>query len=79
MVVEKSENQVSEGYKQTDVGVIPEDWNVKPLGDVADIRSGGTPSSSIKEFWNNEVLWATPTDITKLKGVRFCCDFIVTI
>ena len=28
------------GYKQTDVGVIPEDWNVKTIGDIADVKTG---------------------------------------
>ena len=32
--------QVREGYKQTEVGVIPEDWNVKRLGDVLHVRHG---------------------------------------
>lgn len=26
------------GYKQTEVGVIPEDWNVQPLGEIGDVR-----------------------------------------
>lgn len=33
-------NQVSPGYKQTEVGVIPEDWEVKQLGDVLKICHG---------------------------------------
>jgi type I restriction enzyme S subunit len=28
------------GYKQTDVGVIPEDWEVKPLGEAVDFLDG---------------------------------------
>jgi type I restriction enzyme S subunit len=31
---------VPEGYKEIEVGVIPEDWEVKRLGDIADIRTG---------------------------------------
>ena len=30
------------GYKRTEVGVIPEDWEVKRLGEIASIFSGGT-------------------------------------
>ena len=30
---------VRPGYKQTEVGVIPEDWEVKPLGQVAELTS----------------------------------------
>lgn len=35
-----SNSEVPEGYKQTEVGVIPEDWEVKKLGDVLQIRHG---------------------------------------
>ncbi len=37
MVGEKS---IPEGYKETEVGVIPEDWEVKRLGEVAEIKGG---------------------------------------
>ena len=32
--------EVRAGYKQTEVGAIPEEWGVSPLHDVAQIRSG---------------------------------------
>lgn len=41
------------GYKQTEVGVIPEDWEVKNLGDIADVIMGQSPvgtSYNRKEF-----------------------------
>lgn len=48
-----------------------EDWCQKPLSSVAEIRSGGTPSTSNPDYWNGEVLWCTPTDITALKGFKY--------
>jgi len=33
-------NSIKEGYKQTEIGVIPEDWEVKTLGEVCEIRKG---------------------------------------
>jgi type I restriction enzyme S subunit len=33
-------NKVPQGYKQTEVGVIPEDWEVKSIGDFASISVG---------------------------------------
>lgn len=30
--------EVKPGYKQTEVGVIPEDWEVKPLGEIGGVR-----------------------------------------
>jgi len=46
---------------------IPKDWKLKPIGKLGKIIPGGTPNSSINEFWNGNVLWAVPSDITKLK------------
>ena len=42
-------------------------WEVKRLGEIADIISGGTPSTKISEFWNGGIKWCTPTDITRTK------------
>ena len=43
------ENKTTEGYKATDVGVIPEDWEVKSLENIANITMGQSPSS---KFYN---------------------------
>lgn len=32
--------EIREGYKQTDIGIIPEDWEVKKLGEVLKIKHG---------------------------------------
>jgi restriction endonuclease S subunit len=32
------------GFKETEVGLIPEGWVVKKLGKIAKVTSGGTPS-----------------------------------
>lgn len=34
--------------------------------DLAEVNGGGTPKTSVKEFWNGSILWATPTDVTGL-------------
>lgn len=41
------------GYKHTELGVLPEDWEVVRLGDVCEIQSGGTPSRNVKKYWEN--------------------------
>lgn len=41
-----------------------EEWSKQQLGDICNIVNGGTPSTSIAEFWNGKILWCTPTDIT---------------
>lgn len=58
--------EVRKGYKQTEVGVIPEDWEVESLGDlIHHIYGGGTPSRSRKDFWNGDIAWATVKDMTR--------------
>ncbi len=46
-------------------------WEVRRLGEIADIRSGGTPSTTQPQFWDGDVLWCTPTDITALNGYKY--------
>jgi type I restriction enzyme, S subunit len=41
-----SSYQLPKGYKQTDAGVIPEDWDVKLLCNIAEIRSGIAKNSN---------------------------------
>ncbi|UPM52447.1 restriction endonuclease subunit S [Gottfriedia acidiceleris] len=45
-----------------------DNWVEKKLGDIAEIISGGTPSTSVSNFWNGDIKWCTPTDITNTKG-----------
>lgn len=47
---------------------MPEDWIVMTLADAAAVVGGGTPSRSQPTYWNGDVPWATPTDVTGLRG-----------
>ncbi|MBF0412996.1 MAG: restriction endonuclease subunit S [Desulfamplus sp.] len=40
-----------------------EDWEVKRLGEVAEIVGGGTPSTFNDAFWHGQINWFTPTEI----------------
>ena len=55
-------------FKETPIGKIPVDWEVTQLSDACEVIGGSTPSTTNKEYWNGNILWATPTDITALKG-----------
>ncbi|MGK7754934.1 MULTISPECIES: restriction endonuclease subunit S [unclassified Roseovarius] len=43
-------------------------WDQVAIGEVAEIVSGATPKSSVADYWGGDVAWATPTDLSKLKG-----------
>jgi type I restriction enzyme S subunit len=59
------QQQISAGYKQTDIGIIPNDWEVKKLGDVCTMYSGGTPLTSVKSYYGGDIPWITSTDLNK--------------
>ncbi|WP_295675321.1 restriction endonuclease subunit S [uncultured Mucilaginibacter sp.] len=40
-----------------------EGWDVKKLGEIAEIVGGGTPSTFIPHYWNGTINWFTPTEI----------------
>ena len=52
------------GYKKTKVGIVPEEWDIKRISEIAEIVSGGTPDTTNPEYWNGNVFWCTPSDIT---------------
>lgn len=59
-------NNIPHGYKATALGIIPQEWEVRSLDYFGDIYSGGTPDTEVAEYWNGDIAWCTPSDITKL-------------
>ena len=55
---------IPSGYKPSPLGIIPEDWEVKRLGDIAEITSGTTPSRENSSFYSNGTIpWVKTTDL----------------
>ena len=54
---------IKPGYKKTSVGMIPEDWEVKRIGDLGDVVTGSTPKTTISEYYNGDELFVSPVDI----------------
>lgn len=57
---------------------LPDGWRVVQLGDVAEVIGGSTPSRVVSEFWNGDIPWVVPTEVTNLKG-RFLVSTTDTI
>jgi type I restriction enzyme S subunit len=55
------------GYKQTEVGVIPEDWDVHLVGSLASVQRGASPRPIDSPVWferNSLVGWVRISDVT---------------
>ncbi|MCK4677764.1 MAG: restriction endonuclease subunit S [Bacteroidales bacterium] len=44
---------------------IPSHWENAKLGEIGEIASGGTPSTKIIEYFEGDIAWITPADLTK--------------
>lgn len=43
---------------------IDAEWRALQLDEVCTVVSGGTPSTLVKEYWDGDIPWVTPTDMT---------------
>lgn len=51
-------------YKQTEIGEIPEDWEIKMFSDVIEgFSSGQTPYRAIKEYYSGQIPWITSGEL----------------
>jgi len=48
--------------KKTEIGEIPEHWEVVKIKNIGEVITGTTPSTSVKEFWEGEIPFITPSD-----------------
>jgi type I restriction enzyme, S subunit len=72
--------EVRKGYKQTEVGVIPEDWDVFPLGEIGKFKNGinkgseafgqGTPFVNLMDVFGVNFI-----DSTENLGLVTCTNF----
>ena len=47
---------------------LPKSWTITTLNNIGQIISGGTPSTSIQEYWGGNVSWISPVDLSKYEG-----------
>lgn len=56
-------------FVESEIGEVPEGWAIKPVGDLAEIVGGSTPSTKNDEFWiGGQYDWATPKDLSGLSS-----------
>lgn len=57
---------VRPGYKRTEVGVIPDDWDCLRICDLARLESGHTPKRTVSAYWNGTIPWVSLHDTDSL-------------
>jgi type I restriction enzyme, S subunit len=57
-------------FKETEVGVIPKEWEVKAISDIGEIITGNTPKTSEKDNYGDEFLWVSPSDMGSTKYIN---------
>lgn len=50
-------------FVESELGMIPEGWEVKRFFDLFELLSGGTPKTTVDEYWNGDVCWVSAKDI----------------
>ncbi len=51
---------------ETEMGEVPEGWKVSYIGNEVKVVGGGTPSTVKSEYWDGDIYWATPKDLSSL-------------
>ena len=44
---------------------VPEGWERRTIADICETVGGGTPSTKVSEYWDGDITWVVPSDVTK--------------
>ncbi len=72
------EMKIPEDYKQTEMGMIPKNWDFKQIGEIAIVSSGGTPNRSNPSYWNGNIPWITTSQI-EFNTIIYANEFITKL
>lgn len=48
---------------ESELGLIPKGWEVKPLSEMIEILSGGTPKTTEPAYWDGDIPWFSVKDV----------------
>lgn len=51
-----------DSFEDSELGEIPSGWQCCPFSQLVDVISGGTPKTSIDEYWNGSIPWFSVVD-----------------
>ena len=57
-------------FHETELGMIPEGWEVTTIGENLKTALGGTPSRNRDDYWNGEIAWINSGEINKFRIIQ---------
>ncbi len=58
-----TEGTRGEPQKMTEIGPVPESWEVTTIGKICRLQSGGTPSRKVAKYWNGTIPWVKTGEV----------------
>lgn len=69
--MKKNISDIPQGYKDSPLGIIPKEWEVKKIKEVSKVVTGNTPSTADKDNYGKGYLFVSPADLSNSKYIRY--------
>jgi type I restriction enzyme S subunit len=56
-------------FQDSELGEMPEGWGVVPFADTVDILGGGTPKTTVPDYWDGDIPWFSVVDAPRNQDV----------
>ena len=66
----KNAKELFESYLQSVFENKGDDWEEKPLGEIAYVKSGGTPSRGKNEYWEGDIPWYSSGELNDIYTIE---------
>ena len=57
------------GFEKTGLGMVPKRWRIGSFDETIDLIGGGTPKTSVPEYWNENIPWFSIVDAPENSNV----------
>jgi len=58
-----------DSFEESELGLVPKGWNQVPFTDTVHVIGGGTPKTSMAEYWNGDIPWFSVVDAPTITDV----------
>jgi type I restriction enzyme S subunit len=59
---------MQDAYVMTRTDELPAMWDIEKSGNISEVKTGHTPSTSVDEYWDGDISWVDIHDLTQLEG-----------